>query len=140
MARLSVQFLDQSFHRVVFDAVPIPVFVVDNDVTVLEYNAAAAQFLGGQKHFLLRRRGGDVLHCVHSSDSAEGCGRGLACPDCIIRKSVRAAARGRRVTRRWAELDLVKGGRAKQVKVRLSCQPFKHEGHAYVLLMFEGLN
>ena len=40
MSRLAVQFLDQGLHRVLFDAMPLPVFVVDHDVNVLECNAA----------------------------------------------------------------------------------------------------
>ena len=43
MNRLAVQFLDQGLHRVLFDAMPLPVFVVDKDVNVLECNAAAAR-------------------------------------------------------------------------------------------------
>jgi len=32
MRQLAIQFLDQGFHRVLFDAMPMPVFVVDKDV------------------------------------------------------------------------------------------------------------
>ena len=34
MDRIAVQFLDQGFHRMLFDAMPMPVFVVDEDVHV----------------------------------------------------------------------------------------------------------
>src|SRR3974377_292646 len=45
MTEIAVQFLDESLHRVLFDAMPMPVFVVDADITLLEYNAAAARCL-----------------------------------------------------------------------------------------------
>ena len=53
MSRVPVQFLDQGFHRVLFDAMPMPVFVVDEDVCILEYNAAAARLLGKDKKLVL---------------------------------------------------------------------------------------
>lgn len=139
MSLLPVQFLDQGLHRVMFDAMPIPVLVVDEDVNVLEYNSAAAGLLGGDKRKILRRRAGEVLHCVHVTETPRGCGHAPACSDCVIRESVRAASRGRRVTRRWAALELQAGGQPVEVDVRVSCQPFTYENHTFILLMLEGL-
>ena len=72
MRQLAVQFLDQGFHRLLFDAMPMPVFVVDKDVCIFDYNAAAARLLGKDKKLVIRRRGGEVLNCVHSMESPEG--------------------------------------------------------------------
>ncbi len=140
MSRLAVQFLDQGFHRVLFNAMPMPVFVVDEDTSILEYNAAAARLLGRDNKAILQRRSGEVLHCIHSTDVPEGCGRGPACPDCVVRQSVAAAARGRRVTRRWAQMELREGPRRKKVDLRVSCEPISYQDHSFVLLILEGLN
>ena len=67
MGRLDVQFLDEGLHRVLFDAMPLPVFVVDEDVNILEYNAAAARLLDQNMLPGEHRRGGDVLRCLTSS-------------------------------------------------------------------------
>ena len=119
---------------------PIPVFVVDADVNILEYNAAAARLVGEDRRLVIRRRGGEVLHCIHAKESAAGCGRALACRNCVIRQSVQAAWKGRRVNRRWGEMTL--GSKSKPVKVRLrvSCQSFTFEKSSYILLVIEGLN
>ncbi len=140
MSGLAIQFLDQGFHRVLFDAMPMPVFVVDRDTSLLEYNSAAAQLLGQDKGMILRRRSGDVLHCLHSTEVLGGCGAAPACADCVVRRSVRAAYQGKRVTRQSARLELVIEGRATDVDVRVSCHPLKYEGHSFVLLILEGLN
>jgi hypothetical protein len=58
----------------------------------------------------------------------------------VVRKSVRAAARGRRVARQWAKMELVARGKRAQVKLRVSCQPFTYERHSFILLILEGLN
>ena len=140
MSGLAIQFLDQGFHRVLFDAMPMPVFVVDEDTSLLEYNSAAAQLLGQDKGMVLRRRSGDVLHCLHSTEVPGGCGRAPVCADCVVRESVKTAYRGQRVTRKWARLELVVEGRPTDVNVRVSCQPLNYGGQSFVLLILEGLN
>jgi len=140
MRQLAVQFLDQGFHRVLFDAMPMPVFVVDKNVSIFDYNAAAAALLGKDKKLVLRRRGGDVLNCVHSMEGPKGCGTSPACRDCMVRKSVRTAARGRRVVRQSAQMELVRNGRTAKVNLRVSCQPFTYGRNSFVLLVLEGLN
>jgi PAS domain-containing protein len=140
MSGLAIQFLDQGFHRVLFDAMPMPVFVVDEDTSLLEYNSAAAQLLGQDKGMILRRRSGEVLHCLHATDVPGGCGHAPACADCVVRESVRTAYRGHRITRRWARLELVIEGRPTDVSVRVSCQPISYKGNSFVLLILEGLN
>jgi PAS domain-containing protein len=140
MSRVPVQFLDESFHRVLFDAIPIPVLVVDEDVSILEYNAAAAKLIGRNKRLVLTRRSGEVLHCIHAVETPEGCGRVPACSDCVVRQSVDAAAKGQSVSRRWAWLELVENGKARKVNLRVSTQPFTCQRHSFILLMLEGLN
>ncbi len=140
MSRLAVQFLDESFHRVLFNAMPMPVFVVDDDVTILEYNSAAAQLLGPRKKTVLARRGGEVLNCVHATESPDGCGRSAVCSDCVVRNAVRAAAKGRRVTRKDTWMELVSGKKRAKVNVRVSTLPINYHEHSFVLLILEGLN
>ena len=74
MNRLAIQFLDAEFHRVMFGAMPVPVFVVDADVSILEYNSAAAQLLGSEKHTMIRRRGREALRCLRVLEVPEGRG------------------------------------------------------------------
>jgi PAS domain-containing protein len=140
MNRVAVQFLDQGFHRMLFDAMPMPVFVVDEDVRILECNAAAARLFGPDKQTVIKRRGGEVLHCVHAVKTLGGCGRSPACPDCPVRKAVQAASRGQHVTRQKARMELVAGSRTTKVDLRISCSPFTYERCTFILLVLEGLN
>ena len=140
MRKVDIQFLDQGFHRVLFNAMPLPVFVVDEDVCILEYNAAAARLLKKDKRLIIGRRCGEVLRCLHSQDVPDGCGRAPACRNCLVRRAVRTAARGRRITRRKAEMVLVRNGKRAKVAVRVSCQPFTYGRRSFILLILEGLN
>jgi PAS domain-containing protein len=140
MNRVAVQFLDQGLHRVLFDAMPMPVFVVDEDVHILEYNAAAARLVGPDKPTVLDRRSGEVFHCLHAAETPEGCGHAPACRNCVVRESVRDASQGRRVTRRWTEMELELKGRPAKVSLRVSCEPFNYGKSSLILLFLEGLN
>jgi hypothetical protein len=114
--------------------------VVDKDVSVLEYNAAAARLFGADKPSVLNQRGGSVWHCLHATETPEGCGYANACKNCVVRESVQAAMEGRRVTRRWTEMDLMLKGTPSKVSLRVSCQPFSYEKNSLVLLVLEGLD
>ena len=122
-----------------FDAMPMPVFVLDEDVRVLECNAAAGRLFGPDKQAILKRRGGEVLHCVHAKEVPEGCGRAPACSDCPVRKAVQAAYRGQPVTRQKALMELA-NGKTTKVDVQISCSPFTYEQSKFILLVLEGLN
>jgi PAS domain-containing protein len=140
MNRIAIEFLDQGLHRVLFDAMPMPVFVMDENIRILEYNEAAARLLGSDKPALLNRHTGEVLRCLHAAETPEGCGHSPACRNCVIRESVRAAVKGRRVTRQWTEMTLTLKGQPAKVSVRVSCQPFTYGKITLFLLILEGLN
>lgn len=140
MSRLDVQFLDQGLHRVLFDAMPLPVFVVDEDVNILEHNAAAARLLDQKIPPGKNQRGGDVLRCLHAMETPEGCGGAPACADCELRSAVRSAFQGKAVKRHWADMELLQQGRPTKVSLRVSCQPFTYEKNSLVLLVLEGVN
>lgn len=60
--------------RKIFDAMPSMVFAVDDDVSIQEYNKAAADFLLMERPAIFKHRGGEVLHCIHATEAKEGCG------------------------------------------------------------------
>jgi PAS domain-containing protein len=139
MGRLAVEFLDQGLHRALFDAMPVPVFLVDKDVSILEYNTAASGLLKSPKPEELGRRGGEVLGCIHAKETPLGCGHSESCVDCVVRNSVAAASKSQTTSRKPAQLDLVRRGKQTRVDVRVSCQPLTYGKQSYYLLVLEGL-
>lgn len=127
-------------HRVVFDAMPLPVFVVDQNINVLECNAAATRLFKPGKRTRKQQKAGDILHCLHTTESLKGCGGASACSDCGLREAVRAASKGGSVTRRQAEMELIQKGRPSKVHLLITCQPFTYGKSSFVLLVLEGLN
>ena len=123
-----------------FDAIPMPVFVVDEDVRILECNAAAARLFGSDKRTVIKRRGGEILDCVHAVETPGGCGCASACLQCPVRQAVNAACQGQRVTRQKARMELVTGRKSTRVNLRVSCSPFTYERRTFILLVLEGLD
>jgi hypothetical protein len=122
--------------RAVLDAIPSYVFVVDEDVRIWEYNTAAGRLLGSEHREILRRRGGDILHCLHATEAAKGCGHSEICKTCVIRHSVNQAFAGKSVVRRRGMMQLQTAG--KTILVSASC--FTFDGQDLVLLVVEDIN
>ena len=132
--------LDAEMLRSVFDALPSLILVVDEDVKIQEYNAAAAEFLSGKRAAILKHRGGEVLHCLHSTDVMEGCGRAPFCKSCVIRNSVAEAFKGSRILRRRTKIDIIRDGHESELYALITCSPFRYRDLPHVLLVIEDIS
>lgn len=131
---------ERTLLRAVFDALPSLIFVVDRDVRIQEYNAAAAELLLAGRDAALRRRAGEILHCIHSDETPEGCGRSSSCKDCIIRNSVNLAFAGQRVVRRRAKIELLRSGRRQEMYGLVTVSLFSFEAKDNALLVIEDIS
>jgi PAS domain-containing protein len=134
------QMSNEVLLRQLLDAIPSYVFLVDKDVSILDYNAAAGAFLGIGRRRILRHRGGEVLHCLHSRDVTGGCGRGPFCKACLIRGAVNEAFAGKKTVRRQVRLELSSGRTVKHLDVLLTASPFDYQGHERVVLILEDIS
>jgi PAS domain-containing protein len=131
---------ERTLLRAVFDALPSLVFVVDRDVQIQEYNAAAAELMMAERETILRRRAGEILHCIHADEVPEGCGRSSLCKDCIIRSSVNRAFAGNRVVRRRARIELIRNGSKREMYGLVTVSLFAFEGKDHALLVIEDIS
>ncbi len=125
---------------VVFDAIPSPIFVVDGDVKIYAYNNAAAALLAPNRSTIIRRRGGEALHCLHSQSVPEGCGRAPLCTDCVIRNSVVEAIQGNKVVRKRHKMELVRHEHILEIYTLITTSPFAFQGADLVLLVVEDIS
>lgn len=95
-------FLEKSgLVRAVLDAMPLPVFVLDRELRILDSNDAGAKFLEGAGADQAPRRPGDMLRCLVAIASPGGCGTGDPCKSCVLRGAIVASiAQGVPVRRR----------------------------------------
>ena len=134
------QMSNEQLLRQLLDAIPSYVFLMDSDCAIQDYNAAAGAFLGQGPQQILRKRGGEAFHCIHSRDVLEGCGRGEYCRNCIIRGAVAEAFAGKKCVRRRAKMELLSGASVRQLNVLVTASPFRYQDYSWVALILEDLD
>lgn len=133
---------DTSLLSQIFDAYPAPTFLVDDDVRVQLANRAGRELVGVSATELrsVLRRGGELLHCIHSTEHPEGCGRAEACRSCAVRGSVGAALERRAVERRQGRLELRQGAETTALTVLVTASPIEVEGVGLVVVTVEDVS
>jgi hypothetical protein len=126
--------------RELFDALPSLVFVVDEDVRIQEYNAAASNLMMADRQTILKSRAGEILNCLHSNETPEGCGRSESCKACVIRNSVTEAFHGNRVVRRRTRIELIREGNKIEIYALITVSPFSFEDRPFFLLVVEDIS
>jgi hypothetical protein len=127
-----------NLHKAVLDAMPHPVFVVDDDVRIVDCNAAAQEFLGSAPELFISQKGGDALHCINAYEAPGGCGTGPDCQNCVIRNSVRDAFSGARATRRRCQVRLRRGKRnPDEEQMLVTTAPIAFAGRQLAILVLE---
>lgn len=131
---------ESTFLQSILNAIPHPVFVVDDDVRILAFNRVAGCQLADLSDQSILRRGGDVLKCLHANESPLGCGRGTACKKCDIRNSVKQALQNGEVYRTRVKMDTLTGEMAGVNHLLITTAPFEYQNNRYVLLTLEDIN
>lgn len=132
--------VDHVMLKSIFDAFPAVVLVVDDDVRIQNYNAAAGELLSTTSSEIINRRGGEALHCINATDVPEGCGRGPSCMDCVIRNSVALAFEGNRIVRRRTKLTMLQDGERMDIYGLITASPFRYQESPFVLLVIEDIS
>jgi PAS domain-containing protein len=126
--------------RVVFDALPSLIFIVDQDVRIQDYNTAASALLQTDRKSVLKHRAGEILHCVHSQDVPEGCGRAPFCKNCVVRNSVTESFQGKRIVRRRTRIELNQQGKKTEIYALITASPFSFHGKSLSLTATKSLD
>jgi nitrogen fixation/metabolism regulation signal transduction histidine kinase len=128
------------FIESVLQAIPLPIFVVDEDVRIFWSNQSASPLLEMEPDLVFLQRCGDVLHCQHAVESTAGCGRTEFCKDCPIRNSVRESMKGQQVVRKRNRLIMVGKDKVVEINLLVSTAPFIYQGESLVLLILEDIS
>ncbi len=121
------------------DAMPHPVFLVDEDVTIVALNSASRKMIGKKPELIIKRRAGEILHCIHAKETVEGCGKSVSCADCIVRNSVKKAFSKHITIREKAKMEIVYKNRVNDAYLSFITSPFEYNEKKYVLLQIENI-
>lgn len=91
------------------DGLEQPVLLTDGDGRILAMNAKLAALIGADRKASRGLTAGEAFACVHSR-LPEGCGQGVHCRECAVRRTVETVARsGKPQERVRAYLDVEAG-------------------------------
>ena len=133
-------FEKNNFLEHLFNAIPTPIFIVDDDVRILYLNTAATESFGFIKEKVFRKRGGDALGCIHSTEDPAGCGHAEFCKQCVVRNSVGEAIAGGKVIRKKTKMEFLKGGDVIELYILVTTSPLIFEGKIYAILTLEDIS
>jgi PAS domain-containing protein len=127
------------FIESILEAIPLPIFVVDDDVRIFWSNQSALPLLDREPDLVFLQRCGDIMHCLHAVESSEGCGRTKFCKDCSIRNSVQQSFQGQRVVRARNRMRMVGKGEVVEIDLLVTTTPFAYQDESLVLLILEDI-
>ena len=124
----------------ILNTIPLPIFLVDEDVRIYWSNQSAAPLLDREPDLVFLKRCGEVMHCQHALESSEGCGRTEFCKDCPIRNSVQQSIKGQRVVRKKNTMRMVGKDKVVKINMLVTTAPFAYQGESLVLLILEDIS
>lgn len=128
------------FLQHLFDGIPSAIFIVDDDVKIQYLNQAASKSFGLIQDEVFRKRGGDALHCIHSTEVPDGCGHAGYCRNCAIRNSVNEAIRDKKVVRSKTKMELITEGGTAEVYILVTASPLEYNDITYAILTIEDIS
>ena len=124
----------------ILDAIPSSIFMIDKDVRVLGVNRGAAFMLSEDPQMVMRRPPGEVLHCIHSTETPGGRGTSESCRRCLVRAAINKSLSGNQVVRQKSQMELVKEGSIIEISLLITTAPFEFQQKMFVLLILEDIS
>lgn len=117
---------------------PIAVLLVDKERRVWFLNDAAKTLSGLSQEDAVGRRGGEIMRCIHASDSPEGCGYGDACHNCVLRQTILDSYENWTThTQEEGEFVVWRGEEKNEIYVLISTTPVLISGQTQVAVWLE---
>jgi PAS domain-containing protein len=125
--------------RTIIDAIPSAIFIVNQNLSIIAFNHAASRIYKRDSNIILKRLCGEILHCLHERKSKEACGMTKFCPDCVIKKAVEEAIRGKTVFKQKYKMKIQEGAQDKTAYLLISTSPLEFDGQTYAVLVIDDI-
>ena len=137
LSELLAESSSTEFHTALFDANPLPTFLLDSKFGVIEFNAAASDFLDTSLSEVFRHRPGDLLQCQNAVETIAECGASPGCRYCGVRNAITEAIHGHQTSRCSYQMELVRDDAPVRVDLLVTAAPVADRGQCLVLLILE---
>lgn len=129
----------EGFLKTLFESIPCGVLVVDRDQRVKAVNNLLERAFGISRGEVINKRSGEVLRCIHSFESPEGCGFADYCQTCQVRNTALEALAGRQIHRNKAKIQLLIDGKVRDMLMLVSAAPVEHQGERLAVIILEDI-
>jgi len=122
----------------IFDAAPVGMLLVDENMMVTRVNDAIRQMLHRDYPQIINRRIGDALACVNSAWQEKSCGNSPSCRDCSLQKAIKSVLDSGKSVRNILKRSTLKIDLKDTVFwLRISAELVIIDGHKHVVLAIE---
>lgn len=128
------------YFKSILDAIPTSIFLVDDDLKILDSNAAGMDLLPWKQGLIFKNRCGELFQCCHSQEKEGGCGKSKECKNCVIRNSIKESYMGKRVLRKKTKMEVILKGKAQKIYIMVTTAPLNYRGKFMVILTLEDIS
>jgi len=122
----------------IFDAVPIGMFLVDENMSIARANDSIRKMFQRDFSQIISRRIGDALGCSNHINSDKGCGYTPACPGCSFRKTIQGVLDSERsIYGLEIHPTLTINDKEIQPWFRISAKPVKIDNNRHVIVAID---
>jgi signal transduction histidine kinase/DNA-binding response OmpR family regulator len=126
---------------VILQGAPMGIFLADQDARLYMAGNALGRLFGRPPQAMIGRRCGHAFGCANAKVHAAGCGLGIPCRDCVLRKTIVEAYNTEKpLLQVDAEMNLGEGGRERRLHLCLSASPVIVSGQKRVLVFMEDVS
>jgi transcriptional regulator with PAS, ATPase and Fis domain len=129
----------EEFLKVLFEAIPCGVLVVDDEWRVHAVNDVVERTFGTAATEIVDGRPGDALHCIHVYEGSKGCGSAEWCKTCRIRGAAKQASTGGRTHRDRTKVKVLLDGNVHELVLLVSSAPVEFNGRKFALVILENV-
>lgn len=121
--------------QIVFDSVPIAMFLVDKHTKVLNANRAASRMTDQEIADLKENQLGDGFCCINAIHSPGGCGTAAACSNCNLRQiALDVSEKGKSLHHIEFRQCIIRDGQEKPLWLEANADPLLLRGQICVIL------
>ena len=124
------------FYQAVLNAMPMPVFILDDELRVRHLNRSAQQFFELGQDPSLNGVAGELLQCLYANG---GCGHAGQCENCVVRQAAQSRGNNENVIRRRLKFSTKRAGRIRELEMLLTATATTYDGSAFTLMVLEDI-
>ncbi len=119
----------------IFYSAPVGMMIIDEEITINQINNAALKMFKAKKKIVIGKRFGNSFCCKGSFENEQGCGYGILCRECELRKSfILAFKKGINIENLEISRTFIKGDEDVEMWFNTSIAPISINDKKYVVV------